>query len=114
MRARHNLHTTAALPHAPRHLQILAAPDAHGRIVCANLRKVPAVHGEQTAGHGWRRKRLDDRCVAAHPLGLSLRLHVPPKVQLPIEGARVQLKATHIAEIVIGDDVDDRTGDRLA
>ena len=89
------------------HLDVLAAPYVHALVVGAHFVEVGAIDGEQAASHGGRARRQRRVAVASHILALGY--FVPSELEVVREAAVRRIRGRRVAEMVVVDDVDDRT-----
>lgn len=113
-RTGNRLDGAAALPHAERHLQVLAAPAVHLLVVAAHLPEVQAVHREEAARHRRTVRRTDLHvawvlALRLLPPALPLRYVDPVKVAVPGEAADLErvVAVGRVVEVLRVDHVDD-------
>mmetsp|Transcript_72502 Transcript_72502/g.169889 ORF Transcript_72502/g.169889 Transcript_72502/m.169889 type:complete len:321 (-) Transcript_72502:164-1126(-) len=103
-RARHDLDPPSAPPSAQRHLNVLAAPLGHVRVIGAHLLPVIFPYPEDPTRQGRRRVRT---WVCVRLVAL-LDQSLPTKRQSPIETADVVVRWQVLLEVFLRDDVQNR------
>ena len=107
--ARNDFQGAAALPHAKRYLEVLAAPNVHVHVVLADAFEISLVDHEKAACDH-RRFDGERRIVFANGSFIGAQV-LPLKDQIPVEAAAKVSGSPDIGEVVHRNDVDDGTND---